>query len=145
MLTFLISIFGCFLVSLSTIPRVRFLCLLFATVWALVKYSWENLGLVFLHIFSRLAVPVLYISDAFVMCWNLHLHHDHLSETYKCLGARTDLMEFSDNWPVLLSPSPFIWRNSGWGKSTYWEYGVGTVGLNTSRFIQNRWGLTTGW
>lgn len=24
----------------------------------------------FLHVFSRLAVPVLYIPDAFVMCWN---------------------------------------------------------------------------
>lgn len=87
MLTFLISIFGCFRVSLSTTRRVRFLCLLLATVWALIKHLTKPGPCSFLYVFSRLAVPVLGIPNAFVTCVaaHLHLHHDHLSETSRCL------------------------------------------------------------
>lgn len=138
MLTFLISIFGCFRVSLSTTPRVRFLCLLSATVWALVKCSWQNLGLVPSCMCSRGLLYLSYISQMHLWCagTHLHLHHDYLSETSKCLEP--DFLEFSDEWPLLLSPFPSCGENLDGGKTVYWEYGLGTVGLNTGRVIQNR-------
>lgn len=87
MLTFLIFIFGCFRVSLSTTPWVRFRCLLLATVWALIKQLTKPGPCSVLHVFSRLAVPVLCIPSAFVTCVaaHLHLHCDRLSETSRCL------------------------------------------------------------
>jgi len=86
-LTFLISVFGCFQLSFFTTPWVRFLGLLLATVWALIKQMTKVGPCSFLHVFSGLAVPVLCIPNALVtgVAAHLHLLHDHLSETSRCL------------------------------------------------------------
>lgn len=124
MLTFLISIFGCFWVSLPTTPWVRFLYLLLATVWASIKQVTKPGPCSFLHVFSRLAVPILCISNASVtwLAAHLHLHHDHLSD-FQMSWARTDLLELHDKWPVLWYPLPSSGEILDGGESIYWEYG----------------------